>query len=52
MVGQKEIQFDYGLQAEGGILSTDGASVDAFKLTHELLSFNQQKGLEVLIKRS
>lgn len=47
---KKEIQSDYGLQSEGGILSTDGASVDAFKLAHELLSFNQKKGLQVFDK--
>ncbi len=45
-----QIQSDYGLQSEGGILSKDGASVDAFRLTHELLSFNHKRGLEVFDK--
>lgn len=47
---KKQIQSNYGLQSEGGILSADGASVDAFRLAHELLSFNQKKGLEIFDK--
>lgn len=31
----------------GGILSTQGASIDAFRFVHELLGFSVQKGLEV-----
>lgn len=34
----------------GGILSTQGASVDAFKLVHELLDFNSRRGLRVFDK--
>lgn len=34
----------------GGILSEEGASVDAFYLVHELLNFNIKKGLEVYDK--
>lgn len=40
----------YGLAAEGGILSTDGGSVDAFCLTHDLLHFNSKRGLKVFDK--
>lgn len=34
----------------GGILSKQGASVDAFKLVHELLAYNVKKGLQVYDK--
>lgn len=34
----------------GGILSEQGASVDAFHLAHELLTYNQNKGLQVYDK--
>ena len=34
----------------GGILSSQGASVDAFHLAHELLEFNSKKGLRVYDK--
>ena len=34
----------------GGILSTQGASVDAFHLAHDLLEFNSKKGLRVFDK--
>lgn len=47
---KKQIQNNYGLLAEGGILSKDGASVDAFRLTQELLAYNQQRGLRVFDK--
>ncbi|TKC55761.1 FAD-binding oxidoreductase [Pedobacter hiemivivus] len=40
----------YGLLAEGGILSEDGGSVDAFCLTHDLLHYNSEKGLRVFDK--
>ncbi len=43
--------FDrYHLKSEGAILSADGASVDAFKLTHGLLHFHSKKGLRVYDK--
>src|SRR5690554_7996777 len=34
----------------GGILSDQGASVDAFRLVHELLDYNLKKGLQVFDK--
>lgn len=34
----------------GGILSRQGGSVDAFRLAHELLQYNQKKGLKVYDK--
>lgn len=34
----------------GAILSKDGASVDAFTLTHELLHYNNNKGLQIYDK--
>jgi glycine/D-amino acid oxidase-like deaminating enzyme len=47
---KKEIYATYGLLADGAILSTDGASIDAFKLTHELLDHHCKKGLRVFDK--
>lgn len=42
------IAEEYGLQhTYGGILSDQGASIDVFRLTHDLLRYNHQKGLEV-----
>ena len=34
----------------GGILSKSGASIDAFRFSHELLRFNAKKGLEIYDK--
>ena len=46
-----EIQKKYDLQKTyGGIISTQGASVDAFRLAHEILAYNQKKGLQVYDK--
>ncbi|MBC7557582.1 MAG: FAD-binding oxidoreductase [Chryseobacterium sp.] len=46
-----QILKKYGLQnAFGGILSTQGASVDAFKLAHELIKYSTKKGLKVFDK--
>jgi glycine/D-amino acid oxidase-like deaminating enzyme len=42
-----EILTDYGLKAHGGILSQDAASVDAYKLAHELIHLNCERGLKV-----
>lgn len=43
-----EIIKKYDLhETYGGILSTQGASVDAFMLVHEILAYNQKKGLQV-----
>jgi glycine/D-amino acid oxidase-like deaminating enzyme len=47
---RKELGSAYGLVAEGGILSADGGSVDAFCLTHDLLHFNSERGLKVFDK--
>jgi glycine/D-amino acid oxidase-like deaminating enzyme len=41
----------YGLSDTfGGILSEQGASLDAFRMAHELLIYNQQKGLKIFDK--
>ncbi|ULT24689.1 FAD-binding oxidoreductase [Sphingobacterium sp. E70] len=46
-----EIQAQYGLaNVYGGILSGQGASMDAFCFTHELLVYNVKAGLEVFDK--
>lgn len=50
-LSQNEIQKKYGLQnAQAGILSSQGASVDAFRLTHDLLKYNLERGLRVYDK--
>lgn len=41
------IKKRYGLQSFGGILSSVAASVDAYKLAHELIQINAQRGLGV-----
>jgi len=47
----KDIACKYLLQhTYGGILSDQGASVDVFQLTHDILAFNQKKGLQVFDK--
>lgn len=46
-----EILDKYALNgSNGGILSQQGASVDAFRLAHELLYYNYQKGLQIFDK--
>lgn len=43
-----EITESYGFEdGWGGILSEQGASIDAFKFVHELLEYNSRKGLRV-----
>lgn len=43
-----EIANKYDLcETYGGILSKHGGSVDAFMLVHEILTYNQKKGLQV-----
>ena len=45
------IHSGYGIpDTFGGILSTQGASVDAFRLTHDLIHFNYARGLRVYDK--
>ncbi len=47
----EEIKKRYQLnKTYGGIISKQGGSVDAFKLAHDLLAFNQKKGLRVFDK--
>lgn len=45
-----QVQSIYGLQSEGGILSEDGASVDAFRMAHNLLAYNVKRGLRIFDK--
>lgn len=48
---EEEIVKKYKLQTSfGGILSEQGASIDAFKFTHDLLQYNQKKGLQIFDK--
>ena len=47
----EQISKKFGLQKTfGGILSEQGASIDAFKFAHELLDFNAKKGLKIFDK--
>lgn len=47
----EEIERKYRLQHTwGGILSEQGASIDAYQLAHELLAYNHKKGLEIYDK--
>ena len=46
-----DIQKKYDLQQTyGGILSKQGASIDAFRFVHELLAYNVKRGLKVFDK--
>lgn len=42
-----EIMNRFGLVSFGGILSQTAASIDAYKLAHELIAYNVQRGLKV-----
>ncbi len=42
-----EILQGYGLVSEGGILSETAASIDAYKLAHELIQLNVKNGMKV-----
>ncbi|MBU4538483.1 MAG: FAD-binding oxidoreductase [Weeksellaceae bacterium] len=47
----EEIQKKFGLEKTyGGILSEQGASIDAFIFAHELLKYNEKKGLKIYDK--
>lgn len=47
---KQALRSTYGLVAEGAIASADGASIDAFRLAHDLLHFNSSRGLQVFDK--
>lgn len=49
-LNKEALKKSYGLLAEGAILSADGASIDAFCLTHDILNYNVRKGLMVFDK--
>jgi hypothetical protein len=38
------IKKTYGIVSQGGILSETAASVDAYKMAHELIAFNVKEG--------
>jgi glycine/D-amino acid oxidase-like deaminating enzyme len=44
---KNEVEKTYGLQSYGAILSDCGASVDAYKLAHELIKLNVKNGMKV-----
>lgn len=50
-LGKEDIEERFAFQnTYGGILSKQGASIDAFKFAHELFRFNVKKGLKVFDK--
>jgi glycine/D-amino acid oxidase-like deaminating enzyme len=42
-----EVEKEYGLKSYGGIVSTSGGCVDAYKLAHELIQLNVKRGMQV-----
>ncbi len=47
----KDIEKKFGVSGTwGGIHSKQGGSVDAFQLAHDILQFNEKKGLEIFDK--
>ena len=44
---ENNIKKQFGLNAPSAILSTQGATTDAYLLTHALLQYSQKKGLKV-----
>nr|WP_315258623.1 FAD-binding oxidoreductase [uncultured Flavobacterium sp.] len=47
----EEIEKKFQLKnSHGGILSQQGGSLDAFKLTHDILAYNHKKGLKIFDK--
>lgn len=50
-LGSEDIEEKFDVQnTYGGILSKQGASIDAFKFAHEILRFNVHKGLKIFDK--
>lgn len=50
-LGEKEMEEQFEFEnTYGGILSKQGANIDAFRFAHELLKFNVKKGLKVFDK--
>lgn len=47
---KEQLASTYGLLGEGGVLSAEGGSVDAFCLTHDLLHYNEGRGLRIFDK--
>ncbi|HMS68293.1 MAG TPA: FAD-dependent oxidoreductase [Saprospiraceae bacterium] len=43
----EEVSKSYGLKSFGGILSETAASIDAYKLAHELIHYNAGRGMHV-----
>ncbi|MGZ8558305.1 MAG: NAD(P)/FAD-dependent oxidoreductase [Chitinophagaceae bacterium] len=46
-LSDKEVQEQYKIKSFGAILSESGGSVDAYKLTHELIHLNVKRGMQV-----
>lgn len=46
-VDEAELVKQYGIQSKGGICSDMAASVDAYRLTHQVIAYNVSKGMNV-----
>ena len=46
-LNEDEVENDYGLKSFGGIVSSSGGCVDAYKLAHELIQLNVKRGMQV-----
>lgn len=49
-MNKENIKTNFSIAAEGGILSADGASVDAFCLAKDILRYNVKRGLNIFDK--
>lgn len=46
-LSSRDIRKEYKMEAQPGILSSESASMDAFRFAHELLAHNYKKGMPV-----
>ena len=46
-LSEKEVQEQFKIKSYGAILSETGGSVDAYKLAHELIHLNVERGMQV-----
>jgi len=44
---KEEVEKEFGLKSYGGIVSSSGGCVDAYKLAHELIQLNVKRGMQV-----
>lgn len=49
---EKELEHEFGLKARYGLLSSLGANINAYSLTHHILQYGIKKGLQVYDRTS